>query len=224
MKKTRSAAGPRLDVAHELNGKDRFKTILLFGGPGSGKGTQGAILKSIPGFYHFSTGEIFRRLDSSSEMGRTFLEYSSRGELVPDELVIQIWAANINAYAVVGDFKPRQDLLILDGIPRTLAQARILENYLDVLRVIHLRCDQIEPMVARLRKRALKEGRPDDADEKVIRNRFRVYDLETKPVLGYYAKDKVVDIDSMGSPARVASDVLAVLGPLQDQHHAAVKA
>ena len=63
---------------------DRYQTILLFGAPGSGKGTQGKILGQIPGFYHLSCGEVFRTLDTSSELGRTFMEYSSRGELVPE--------------------------------------------------------------------------------------------------------------------------------------------
>src|SRR4051794_20960152 len=81
----------------------RCKSVLLLGAPGSGKGVQGSILRSIPGFYHFSSGEVFRRLDVTSRLGKAFLDYSSRGELVPDDLVIEMWLANVSAHAVLGD-------------------------------------------------------------------------------------------------------------------------
>jgi adenylate kinase len=199
---------------------ERFPSVLLLGAPGSGKGIQGNILKSIPGFYHFSSGEVFRRLDMDSKLGRVFLEYSSRGLLVPDEVVIQVWLANVNAHAILGDFKPARQLLVLDGIPRTVAQAQMLEKYLEVYKIIHLECRNLEAMIDRLRGRALKEGRPDDADEKVIRKRFAVYEAETQPLLEYYPPDKIVHIDCLGSPTRVAAQILAVLAPLQEQHAA----
>jgi adenylate kinase len=129
-----------IGVLDEPTRPPRFHSVLLFGPPGSGKGVLGDILKSIPGFYRFSSGEVFRRLDVTSKLGRTFLEYSTRGELVPDELVIQLWLANIYAHSVLGDFKPARDLLVLDGLPRTVVQARMLDAYLDVHKVIHLEC------------------------------------------------------------------------------------
>src|SRR5262245_55093023 len=70
---------------------DRYQTILLFGAPGSGKGTQGKILGQIPGFYHLSCGEVFRTLDTGSDLGKVFMEYSSRGELVPDDVTVKMW-------------------------------------------------------------------------------------------------------------------------------------
>ena len=108
---------------------DRYQTILLFGAPGAGKGTQGKILGCIPGFYHLSCGEVFRTLDVHSDLGRTFIEYSSRGELVPDDLTIRMWHQNMHARTVLSDYKPHQDLLVLDGIPRNVNQARLLERY-----------------------------------------------------------------------------------------------
>ena len=69
----------------------KYKAILLFGAPGSGKGTQGKILGAVPGFFHSSTGDIFRSLDLQSEMGRIFWEYAGRGQLVPDEFTIKVW-------------------------------------------------------------------------------------------------------------------------------------
>jgi adenylate kinase len=195
----------------------RYRSVLLLGSPGSGKGTQGAIIRSTPGFYHFSSGEVFRRLDPDSRLGKLFLEYSTRGELVPDEVVLQVWLAHIRAHAVLGDFNAARHLLLLDGVPRTVQQARLVEPYLDVLAVVHLACHDREAMVARLRARALKENRPDDTDEKVIRRRFEVYERETRPLLDYYPKEKIIDVDCEGVPARVASRVLAALATLQER-------
>src|SRR3954452_18942376 len=87
-------------------GVTKYKSVLLFGAPGSGKGTQGKILSAIPGFYHSSTGDIFRSLDLSSEVGRTFWEYSSRGELVPAELTIAVWQNYIKGMELISQFHP----------------------------------------------------------------------------------------------------------------------
>ena len=78
----------------------RYQTILLFGAPGSGKGTQGKVLGQIPGFYHLSCGEVFRTLNINSELGKIFYEYSSRGELVPDDVTVNMWKENIVAQTV----------------------------------------------------------------------------------------------------------------------------
>lgn len=201
--------------------QDRFKTVLLFGAPGAGKGTQGKILGTIPGFYHFSCGDVFRNIDINSPLGRQFYEFSSRGELVPDEITVQMWLEHIRARAIIGDYKPRADLLILDGIPRTVEQARLLEQYIEVYRVIHLVCDDEEAMFERLRRRALKENRHDDADEKVIRRRWKVYEAETLPVLNYYPPDRIVRVNSIGSPGQVLHDVLDWVVPIQNAHFAA---
>ena len=194
-----------------------FRSVLLLGAPGSGKGTQGAILKYVPGFYHCSTGEVFRRLDAGTPLGKLFLEYSSRGELVPDEVVLQVWLANINAHTVLGDFRPDKHLLVLDGLPRTVAQAELLRKYLNVLAVVHLDGGDTEAMVLRIRNRALKEGRPDDADEKVIRRRFAVYERETRPLLDFYPREQVIHIDGSVSPPRVAAQVLLALAPILER-------
>ena len=197
---------------------DRYKSILLFGAPGAGKGTQGKILGKIPGFFHLACGDVFRSLDMTSDLGKQFLNFSSRGELVPDELTIQMWRQNMHAQTVLSLYKPKQDLLVLDGIPRNVGQARALENSLDVFKVIHLRCNDENAMMQRMRKRALKENRMDDADDKVIRHRFEVYHKETLPVLEFYPKSIVSDIDAMGSPAQVFQRVLEVVVPVQEAH------
>ena len=196
----------------------RFKTILLFGAPGAGKGTQGKILGKIPGFFHLACGDVFRSLDLSSELGQQFLAYSSRGELVPDDLTIEMWRQNMQAQTVLSFYKPAADLLILDGIPRSVTQADAMRKHLDVLRVIHLVCRDRDEMVRRMRKRALKENRLDDADEKVIRRRFEVYDKETSPVLACYPPTIIGEVDAMGSPAEVLEHILEVVVPVQNKH------
>jgi adenylate kinase len=196
----------------------RYKTVLLFGAPGAGKGTQGKILGTIPGFYHFACGDVFRSIDITSKLGRAFYEYSSRGELVPDDVTVKMWAEAIHARTILGDYKPKKDLLILDGIPRTLEQARLMDKNIKVLKIVHLICRDQVRMFERVKRRALKENRFDDADEKVIRKRLAVYEYETRPVLNYYPKDSIVEVDSIGSPAVVLHDILDVAAPIQNKH------
>ncbi len=199
----------------------RYKAILLFGAPGSGKGTQGKILGAIPGFFHSSTGDIFRSLDLQSPTGRTVWEFVSKGKLVPDSLTINIWQQYLQGMELINQFHPETEIIVLDGLPRSVDQARILEGTLDVLKVIHLVADQAK-MVERLRRRALKENRVDDASDQVISRRFDVYQKETKPVLEYYPTDKVVTVDAAQSQIRVLSEIIRVLVPLKeslDVHH-----
>lgn len=196
----------------------RYQTILLFGAPGAGKGTQGKILGSIPGFYHLSCGEVFRTLDMSSELGKTFMQYSSKGLLVPDDVTVQMWHQNMVARTVLSDYKPHADLLVLDGIPRNVNQAKLLEKHLNVLLIIHLVCPDKEAMIKRLRRRALKENRIDDANIEVIRKRWDVYEKETYPVLDYYSKDIVREVDATGSPGRVLQHILGSVVSVQESH------
>jgi len=196
----------------------RYQTVLLFGAPGSGKGTQGKILGNVPGFYHLSCGEVFRNLDTGSELGKVFIEYSSKGFLVPDDATVKMWHQNMHARTVLGTYKPNVDLLVLDGIPRNTSQAKLLEKHLNVLHIIHLVCRDKEDMILRLRKRALKENRVDDAKEDVIRKRWDVYEQETFPVLEYYPKAIVKEVDATGSPAKVLQHILEAVVPIQESH------
>lgn len=197
---------------------NRYKTVLLLGAPGAGKGTQGKILGQIPGFFHLACGDVFRSLDTTSDLGAKFLDYSSRGELVPDALTIEMWRQNMHAQTVLSLFKPKVDLLVLDGIPRNLGQAEALSPHLDVLSIVHLVCPDLDAMVQRMKKRAIKENRLDDADERVIRRRFEVYDRETSPVLGHYPAELVTEVSAMGSPAEVLEHVLEAVVPVQNKH------
>jgi adenylate kinase len=186
----------------------RFRTFLVLGAPGSGKGTQGKVLGSIPRFHHLACGDVFRSLDTRTPLGQEFVRYSSLGQLVPDDLTVQLWRANIRNRVDAYAFKPDIDFLVLDGIPRNVEQAKFMEPDIEVLKVFHLSCPDREELARRLRKRALKDNRYDDASEEVIRKRFATYEAETKPILDYYAGDKVVNIDASMSPARVLHAML----------------
>lgn len=192
----------------------RYKAMLLFGPPGAGKGTQGKILANIPGLCHVATGDMFRSLDPASALGRRVTEYSSRGELVPDALTIELWQDYMQGKINALTYRPENDLLILDGVPRSDAQATAMEQYIDVLAIIHLKPPSIENMVQRLKRRAINEGRRDDADEGVIRRRFEVYDQETAPVLNHYPPNLVSEVPAVGLPIEVLDLILHVLAPV----------
>jgi adenylate kinase len=196
----------------------RYKSILLFGAPGSGKGTQGKIIGTIPGFYHSATGDIFRSLDLQSEMGRLFWEYAGKGKLVPDEVTIKLWKQYIKGMEMINQFHPQNEILVLDGIPRNVRQAELLDDTIEVAKVIHLVCLDNAKMVERLRRRALRENRFDDASDEVIKRRLDVYERDTRPVLNYYPTDRVVRVEATMSQIRVLSQLVEFLVPLKEQH------
>ena len=182
---------------------EQYKTVLFFGAPGAGKGTQGELIGSVPGFFHMSTGDMFRSLDRNSEAGKKFESYSSKGELVPDEVTIELWQDYMNKRIADGSYDPNTMLLILDGLPRTVNQAKVIAPLIDVLAVVHLNAKDKEAMVARLRERAIKQNRADDAKEDVVRNRLDIYERETRPVLDVYDDALVHDVDAINSMAMV---------------------
>jgi adenylate kinase len=192
----------------------KYRTVLLFGAPGSGKGTQGKILGTVPGLFHFACGDAFRNLRITDPLGRTFIEYSSKGELVPDEPTIDLWRRNIEASTVNRTFDPEHDTLVLDGIPRSPRQAEILQKTLDVRAVFHLTCKDMTKMVERLQRRALRENRLDDANLEIIRQRLETYERDTKPVLDFYGPDLVHHIDSTQTPLNVLRSILDIIATL----------
>jgi len=189
----------------------KYRTILLFGAPGAGKGTQGKILGSIPHFYHCACGDVFRNLTIENDIGRTFIEYSSRGELVPDDVTINLWGESIEAAKATHRFRPERDTLVLDGIPRNPRQAEILKDTLDVRAVFNLSCPDMSKMVERLQRRALRENRLDDANLETIKQRLKTYESDTRPVLDYYGPKLVHVIDSTQTPVNVLRDILRTI-------------
>ena len=146
----------------------RWRAILLFGAPGSGKGTQGKVLGTIPAFCHISCGDVFRGMDLRTQVGQAFLKYSSAGQLVPDEVTVDLWRQHM-AHLVTHDRKKLEE---------------------------------------RLKRRALRDNRLDDASDTVIHDRLQTYEKETKPVLEYYGKKIVKEVDAEQFPYEVTRDIL----------------
>jgi adenylate kinase len=190
-----------------------YPSILLIGPPGVGKGTQGKMLGSIPGFFHLATGDMFRSLDKESEIGLEFTRYSSQGLLVPDFLTVRLWRQHVEQLIARKLYSPTNDILLLDGIPRSEPQAKSMQEYINPFMIIHLVCEDIDEMVSRMQKRATEQGRPDDANESVIRKRFDVYKEQTAPVLACYDDDIIANIDALGTQAEVLLRILSKVVP-----------
>ena len=191
-----------------------YKTVMLFGAPGSGKGTQGRILSRVPNFYYFACGDVFRSLRPENPLAKKFMEFSSKGELVPDELTVELWQNHLEACTRDGEFHPEHDWLILDGIPRNVHQVDMMSEALDVRGILHLACNDMSKMEERIQARALKENRLNDANLDTIRHRFETYINETQPVLDKYDSSLVHDIDSTQTPLDVFADIINILRKL----------
>lgn len=171
--------------------------LILFGPPGSGKGTQAAKLVQQYDLLHISTGDLFRyEMGNNTPLGQEAKSYIEKGELVPDEVTIGMLRNKVEANPDVSGY-------IFDGFPRTVAQAEALDELLagrgtEVSRLIMLDVPDDE-LVKRLLERGKTSGRADDTDESIIRNRIDVYKSETAPVFDFYArKGKAVRVNGVG--------------------------
>jgi len=172
--------------------------LILFGPPGSGKGTQAKQLAEKYHLHHISTGDIFRKeIGEKTDLGQLAEDYLKKGELVPDSVTVEMMKKEVNASPDVNGF-------IYDGFPRTVSQAKSLDYLLDVRNeqisaLIALEVDESE-IINRILKRGAVYGRADDSDENVIRSRFKVYLEETEPVFKYYEmRGKSSRIDGKGA-------------------------
>ncbi len=127
---------------------------------------------------------------------------------MPDETTIELWNEFIHNSTTTHRFHPNTDMLVLDGIPRNVHQAEMLNETLDVKSIFYLRCTKTDSLVERLQRRALKENRLDDANIDVIKARLETYHRETKPVLDFYGKKVVHRINADQSPVKVLFDIL----------------
>jgi adenylate kinase family enzyme len=121
-----------------------YQALLLTGLPGSGKSTQGKVLGALPGLHYWSAGEVLRAVDSHSDHGRMVQRYLAHGELIPDELAVSLCLADLEARVAAGVYRPATDLLVLDGIPRTVRQAAVLDEHITVIKILSLVCNDIE--------------------------------------------------------------------------------
>ncbi|MEN9654487.1 MAG: adenylate kinase [Chlamydiota bacterium] len=191
-----------------------FRSILLFGPPGSGKGTLGKFLSSAGNHFHLSSGDIFRGLSFESPAGKLYHNYAGKGLLVPDEITIQIWDHYVHGLIATNRYFPSQQLLLLDGIPRTAPQAAMLSQHVDIQKIIVLEVKDHEVLVQRLLRRALIEKRMDDMDPSILRTRLDVYQRETIRLLDHYPNDWIVRFNAAQKPLEVLRDVLASLSDL----------
>ncbi|MCZ2337036.1 MAG: adenylate kinase, partial [Chitinophagales bacterium] len=158
--------------------------LILFGPPGSGKGTQAENLINKYGILHISTGDLFRyEMGNNTPLGQKAKEYMAKGELVPDEVTIGMLKNKVEA-------NPGVNGIIFDGFPRTIAQAEALDAYLaekgtEVTALLALEVPE-EELIRRLLMRGTTSGRADDQNEEIICNRINVYNTETAPVFDYY--------------------------------------
>jgi adenylate kinase len=171
--------------------------LILFGPPGSGKGTQSDKLVEKYGLVHISTGNLLRQeIKDKTPLGLEAKSFIDKGQLVPDEVVIGMVDSYFDLHKDATGF-------LFDGFPRTVAQAKALDNLLELKKteigkVLILDVDE-EELIKRLVNRGKTSGRSDDADENIQRNRQEVYKKETLPVAAHYARaKKVANIDGMG--------------------------
>ncbi len=184
--------------------------IILFGPPGSGKGTQAKNIEKEYDLHHISTGDLFRyELQNETELGKKIKNIMAAGELVPDEITIEMLKNKILSYDNPKGF-------LLDGFPRNNIQAQALDNFLEELGeevnvLISLDVPE-EEIVTRILNRGKTSGRTDDNDENIIRGRYKVYRDQTLPVFEYYQnKNKAISVNGVGSIDEITNRILCAL-------------
>lgn len=187
--------------------------LVLFGPPGSGKGTQATKLVEKYDLLHISTGDLFRfNMKNDTPLGQEAKQYISKGELVPDSVTINMLKARVEETADVEGY-------IFDGFPRNINQSKHLDEILasresKVNALLMLDVAE-EEIVARILNRGKTSGRADDNDEEIIRNRFQVYKDETSPVFDYYEKQgKAHKIDGIGTIDEIFDRLCAIIDTL----------
>lgn len=188
--------------------------LILFGPPGSGKGTQAAKLVERYDLLHISTGDLFRyELGNNTPLGQKAREYMDRGELVPDAVTVAMLRRKVEAHPDVHGY-------IFDGFPRTTAQAAALDDLLseldqEISGLIMLEVSDQE-IVDRLLERGKTSGRADDQDESIIRNRIQVYRDETSPVYDFYAEqNKAQKVNGLGQIEEIADRLRQAIDQLK---------
>ena len=186
----------------------KISAVLIFGAPGAGKGTMSETLCSFQDFYHLSSGDVFRALDKVSSLGQEVQNHLNGGTLIPDSLTMKICTKHIDKVIEEKKFDPLKQQLLLDGLPRTLQQAQLLDNIVSVKRVIVLEIKDTQELIRRLKSRFATSQRKDDADENIILQRFEEYQRKTTGVLKHYSTQLTSIIDASQKPIQVLTDLL----------------
>jgi adenylate kinase len=188
--------------------------IVLFGPPGAGKGTQAEFLINSYGLLHLSTGDLLRsELAAGTKLGVEAKNYMDKGELVPDAVVIGMIEQKLIT-------NPKAKGIIFDGFPRTVDQAKALDELLEknqtpISAMLGLEVEKQE-LIDRLLSRGKVSGRADDQDQSVIENRINVYNQKTTPLIDYYSNQgKYHGIDGMGTIDEIAGRLKQVIDRLQ---------
>ncbi|RZD32137.1 MAG: adenylate kinase [uncultured DHVE6 group euryarchaeote] len=174
------------------------KAILVVGPPGAGKGTQAKLIAKKFGYKHISTGEILRGLDKNTALGKKVFSLINKGNFVPAKTTVNI---------VLNYIKSNKKILVLDGFPRTITQAKLIKNKIEIIKVIAF-TGRNSVFKERLMKRG--QGRTDDTNE-VINHRFEVYKRETEPLLKHYGSQIVHKINAEPSITDIFREVEKVL-------------
>lgn len=204
--------GRNLREVYKLKPK-KMKNLVLFGPPGAGKGTQADVLKEKYSLMHISTGDVFRyNIKNETELGTLAKSYMDHGDLVPDQVTIDMLKAEVEKNTDAKGF-------IFDGFPRTESQAKALDDFLaekgeGINGMVAIEVPE-NLLVERLLKRGETSGRSDDQDESKIRNRFNEYETKTAVLKDYYAdQDKYYGVDGVGSIEEITSRLCEVIDTL----------
>ena len=185
--------------------------ILLFGYPGSGKGTQGKILSALPGFHHVAMGDILRSVTPSHPSHERMQSFLRRGDLVPDDLVMDLF------FRYIDDLKPSpEDFLVIDGVPRSARQTELLNQRVQVSKIFKLSVYDERIVTERLRGRARAQNRPDDASDEVIQHRLNVYRQETESCIRSYPGTILTRIQANQPIFDVHLDIMHALGKMRN--------
>jgi adenylate kinase len=193
----------------------KYRTILLFGMPGSGKGTQGAVLGQLPDLVHVSMGDVFRKIPKYGQFGQQIARFTSTGALVPDDLTVRIWERHVQILEMQELLLPDQHTLVLDGLPRNFTQAERLHPILEVVQIFHLVINDTVKASERLKARALRENRLDDMNEEVIRRRLVTYYEETFKTLSFYPAETIYEVDASLAPLEVLREIINRMSEIQ---------
>jgi adenylate kinase len=189
----------------------KFSSVLIFGPPGSGKGTLGKALSSSGNHFHLSSGDIFRGLSPESPAGKLYHSYASKGLLLPDEATLLIWDHYVHGLIATNRYFPSQQLLLLDGIPRTTKQAQLLQKRIKIEKIIVLEIESHKKLIKRIKRRAFIEKRHDDLDPEVLETRLEVYEKDTAKILKDYPESLISRFKADQKPLEVLRDVLVEL-------------